>query len=429
MASRLLALVVDAHDPARLSAFWGGVLGREVRDDPRGALLLGSDTQVGLRFVMDGAKPAGPQRVHLHLTSASSADLEHTVAAALELGARHLDVGQHPDEGHVVLADPEGNAFCVIEPGNAFLAGCGFLGELACEGTREVGHFWAAALDWPLVWDRDQETAVQSPYGGTKLAWGGPPVTPKTERNRQRFELVLPEGDLTEGDLAAEVGRLVALGATALTDPTDRGVDLADPDGYEFTLTTGHGRMAPQRGPRRPDVETVELVGGIEKRDLVLADYDTHWPQKYAEHERRIRAALGSAAVQVEHIGSTSVPGLAAKSIIDIQVTVEDITAEEDYLDQLLDSGYELRVREPAHRLVRTHARDVHVHVHEVGAQAATDDLLFRDHLRSDPDDRDLYERTKRALITQDWPDMNAYAEAKTQVIVEIKQRARKSHE
>lgn len=185
--------------------------------------------------------------------------------------------------------------------------------------------------------------------------------------------------------------------------------------------------MPTKRAPRRPDVETVELVGGIEKRELVLADYDRRWPEKYAEHERRIRDALGSAAIQIEHIGSTSVPGLAAKAIIDIQVTVEDITAEEDYLDQLLDSGYELRVREPAHRLVRTPIRDVHVHIHDVRDQAPTERLLLRDHLRSDPADRDLYERTKRALINQDWPDMNAYAEAKTQVIVEIKERARNS--
>ena len=77
-----------------------------------------------------------------------------------------------------MLADPEGNEFCVIEPGNAFLAGCGFLGELACDGTRDVGLFWSEALGWPLVWDQDEETAIQSPRGGTKVAWGGPPVAP-----------------------------------------------------------------------------------------------------------------------------------------------------------------------------------------------------------------------------------------------------------
>ncbi len=100
------------------------------------------------------------------------------------------------------------------------------------------------------------------------------------------------------------------------------------------------------------------------------------------------------------------------------------MTAEEDYLEPLLQVGYELRVREPGHRLVRTPARDVHVHVLEVGDQAADEYLLFRDRLRADPEDRDLYERTKRALIEHDWADMNAYAEAKTDVIAGIKGHA-----
>lgn len=185
--------------------------------------------------------------------------------------------------------------------------------------------------------------------------------------------------------------------------------------------------MTADRAPRRPDVSTVELIGGVERGQLVLVGYDPHWPQIYAEHARRIRAALGSVAVDVEHVGSTSVPGLAAKPIVDIQVTVEDITAEEDYLPSLLDAGYELRVREPGHRLVRTPARDVHVHLHGVGDRDVEDRLLFRDRLRSSPEDRDLYERTKRALMEHDWADMNAYADAKTGVITQIKQRARPS--
>ena len=76
----------------------------------------------------------------------------------------------------MVLADPDGNEFCVIEAGNKFLAGTGFIGALACDGTQEVGYFWSKALRWPLVWDQDQETAIQSPNGGTKITWGGPPV-------------------------------------------------------------------------------------------------------------------------------------------------------------------------------------------------------------------------------------------------------------
>ena len=186
--------------------------------------------------------------------------------------------------------------------------------------------------------------------------------------------------------------------------------------------------MPTAREPRRPDVTTPELVGGVEKRDLVLADYDATWPEAYAGHERRIREAVGP-VVRIEHIGSTSVPGLAAKPIIDILVAVEDITAEENYLDQLLAAGYELRVREPGHRMVRTPSRDVHVHIVEVGDQAVDDYLLLRDHLRADSEARNLYERTKRSLIDQDWADMNAYAEAKTDVITAIKERARTTHE
>ncbi len=74
-----------------------------------------------------------------------------------------------------MLADPEGNEFCVIEPGNNFLADCGFIGALACDGSQEVGYFWSEALGWPLVWDQDQETAIRSPHGGPKITWGGPP--------------------------------------------------------------------------------------------------------------------------------------------------------------------------------------------------------------------------------------------------------------
>jgi GrpB-like predicted nucleotidyltransferase (UPF0157 family) len=189
-------------------------------------------------------------------------------------------------------------------------------------------------------------------------------------------------------------------------------------------MTSGRGRDT-----RRPEVTTTEIVGGTEKRDLFLVGHDPAWATAYAEQERRIRAALGPAAVQVEHIGSTSVPGLAAKPIIDVLLTVEDLTAEEDYLDQLLGAGYELRVREPGHRLVRTPARDVHVHVLRVGDEAADAYLLFRDRLRSDAADRALYERTKRALVSQDWPDMNAYADAKTEVVTGIRERAREARD
>jgi catechol 2,3-dioxygenase-like lactoylglutathione lyase family enzyme len=230
MPLRLVAVSFDAHDPADVAAFWAGVLGRRIVVEAGGALLPGDDTQVGLRFVLAATEKSGQNRVHLHLTSSTLEDQRHTVEKAIELGGRHIDIGQLAEEAHIVLADPGDNEFCVIEPENNFLAGCGFLGEVACEGTREVGLFWRDALGWPLVWDHNEETAVQSPRGGTKVAWGGPPLSPKNGRNRQRFHIAAP-------DLAAEVERLVALGATKLGE-WDGVVELADPDGNEFSITS-----------------------------------------------------------------------------------------------------------------------------------------------------------------------------------------------
>lgn len=231
MTSRLLAVTFDARDPGRLARFWAKLLDRDVLADADGVLLPGDSTQVGLRFAPSRAEKSRPNRLHLHLTS-EGAGQETVVATAVGLGARHLDVGQLPEEPHVVLGDPEGNELCVIPPGSSFLAGCGVLGEVACDGTRAVGVFWGKALGWPLVWDHNDETAIQSPYGGTKVAWGGPPVAPLEVPARQRFEV------LTDDDRDAEVERLVALGATRVTEGGDDVVVLADPDGNEFLLRT-----------------------------------------------------------------------------------------------------------------------------------------------------------------------------------------------
>lgn len=230
----MLTVSFDAHDPAGMARFWSALLGRVALEETDGWRVPPQDGQVGLRFVESATKKTGPNRMHLHLTSVSPAEQRHTVATALGLGAQHLDIGQRPEEGHIVLADPGGNEFCVIEPGNSFLAGCGFLGEVACDGTRALGVFWSEALGWPMVWDQDQETAIQSPLGGTKVAWGGPPVAPKVGRNRQRFDLML-----SSGVPAGEVDRLVSLGATRLGSGEAGSIELADPDGNEFSVRAG----------------------------------------------------------------------------------------------------------------------------------------------------------------------------------------------
>ena len=182
--------------------------------------------------------------------------------------------------------------------------------------------------------------------------------------------------------------------------------------------------MKESENARRPDVDRVDLIGGTEKRHLEVVGYDDRWPEIFAEHQARLSAALRGVPVEIEHIGSTSVPGLPAKPIIDIVVAVDDITAEEDYLDAIVAAGYLLRVREPGHRMARTPALDVHVHIYQKGDAAVTRYLLFRDRLRADGDDRALYARTKQALISQGFDDMNAYSDAKTDVITGIMSRA-----
>ena len=165
------------------------------------------------------------------------------------------------------------------------------------------------------------------------------------------------------------------------------------------------------------------LIGGVEKVRVKIVDYDPDWPNKYKIHARIIAAALGTTALRVEHIGSTSVPGLAAKPIIDILVVVKDSTDEATYLPQLESAGYELRVREPdwhEHRMFRTPEKDVHVHVYSAGCPEIQRNLLFCDRLRSNIDDRRRYEQTKRELATKDWADMNDYAAAKTEVVESI---------
>ncbi|MEV6281820.1 VOC family protein [Kribbella sp. NPDC051770] len=223
MALHLEAVVFDVADAAATAAFWAGLLDREVRPEPSGALVPGNETQVGLRFVTSDTVQIDPRQLHLHLTSTSLDDQQRTVATALRLGGRHLDVGQAPDDAFVVLADPGDNPLCVIEPGNNYLANTGYLGEVTCNGTRDVGLFWHHALGWPLVLNENEQTAVQSPYGGTKISWDSWDE-PRTTRNRQRF-------DLTATDPTSEADRLLALGATRLADHV-----LADPDGNEFGL-------------------------------------------------------------------------------------------------------------------------------------------------------------------------------------------------
>jgi GrpB-like predicted nucleotidyltransferase (UPF0157 family) len=171
--------------------------------------------------------------------------------------------------------------------------------------------------------------------------------------------------------------------------------------------------------------ELKPLAGQIE-----LADYDPAWPALFEREARRIRGALGDRGLLVEHAGSTSVPGLAAKPIIDIVLAVADSSDEASYVPQLEAAGYVLRIREPdwyEHRVLKGPDTNVNLHVFTAGASEIDRMLGFRDWLRQNDADRELYERTKRELAAKDWKYVQDYADAKTAVVEEIVERSRVS--
>lgn len=170
--------------------------------------------------------------------------------------------------------------------------------------------------------------------------------------------------------------------------------------------------------------EPVELIGGPEVRAIEICEPDPAWVRRFALQAEAIRWCLGPSALRVDHVGSTAVASLAAKPIIDIQLSVLDCADETAYVPPLVGAGYRLRVREPGHRLLRTQERDVHLHVCDAGGDWERRHLLFRDWLRRDAADRRRYEDCKRRLAAQDWPSMQAYADAKGGTIAVITRRA-----
>ena len=159
-----------------------------------------------------------------------------------------------------------------------------------------------------------------------------------------------------------------------------------------------------------------------------LAPPDAMWASQYAEVAARIRQALGPVAAVVEHVGSTSVPGLAAKPFIDVLLLVPDPGDEAAYVPGLEAAGFLLHIREPdwhQHRFFRAHDPEVQIHVFAVGSEEAERMLLFRDRLRANRDERKLYEETKRRLAARSWTRIQDYADAKSDVVEAIIARAR----
>lgn len=170
-------------------------------------------------------------------------------------------------------------------------------------------------------------------------------------------------------------------------------------------------------------------IGGAQPlpAPIEIRDYDPDWPLSYEREEARIRSVLGDRVVRIEHAGSTSVPGLPAKPIVDIALEVPDSADEPAYVPELEAAGYVLRIREPdwfEHRLFKGPDTNVNLHVFTAGSAEVDRMLAFRDWLRTNAADRELYAAAKRELAAHDWKYLQQYADAKTAVVRDILSRA-----
>lgn len=163
---------------------------------------------------------------------------------------------------------------------------------------------------------------------------------------------------------------------------------------------------------------------------IVLVEYDPVWPRLFEREAARVRAILGNQVLRLEHTGSTSVPGLVAKPIIDMTLEISDSSDESKYVPSMASAGYILRIREPdwyQHRLFKGPDTNINLHVFSAGCPEVDRMVLFRDWLRAYPDERQLYERTKRELASRDWKYVQNYADAKSAVVAEVMARAQAS--
>lgn len=195
----------------------------------------------------------------------------------------------------------------------------------------------------------------------------------------------------------------------------------------EQTATTTYSPLTEEQIRSAQVGELVPLVAPIQ-----IVDYDPEWPRLYEREAARVQSALGDRVLLLEHVGSTSVPGLAAKPKIDMLLVVANTADEPSYVPALETAGYVLTIREPdwyEHRMFKGPDTDINLHVFSSGCTEIDRMLLFRNWLRSNESDRLLYERTKRQLARNNWKYMQNYADAKTAVVQEILTRAQRNEE
>lgn len=238
MTTRLTNLCFDSTDPLRLARFWASALSWEIYDEtqPEIGVLPTDGTRFILVFLPVPESKTTKNRIHLDLVSESVDDQREIVDRLIGLGARHIAIGQGSDADHVVLADPDGNEFCIVLRGE-FFADTGLIGAIVFEPANPAtGHFWAQAMGWPVVYDRDGDVALRAPDGRGPFITFGPPGGTKTGKHRLHLDLAPP----ADGDQATEVDRLIALGACriGIGQGDVPWVVLADPDGNELCVDT-----------------------------------------------------------------------------------------------------------------------------------------------------------------------------------------------
>lgn len=193
--------------------------------------------------------------------------------------------------------------------------------------------------------------------------------------------------------------------------------------------------LAENSSTPRSDEELKKLTVGELKphnASITILEYDPSWPDLFEREANQIRSVLGSKALQIEHVGSTSVPGLCAKPIIDMLLVVKDSADELSYVTALESAGYILRIREPEwfeHRLFKGPDTDINLHVFSSGKSEIDRMLRFRDWLRSNESDREKYAQVKRSLAKSKWRHVQHYADAKTLIVQEIMERANANDE
>jgi predicted enzyme related to lactoylglutathione lyase len=241
MTTRLWSVVFDANDHRSLASFWAEVLGWRLKhDDEYSSVAQGGGLLPRLEFAPVPEAKTSKNRIHLDLACDTEQDRDRIVERLNGIGARHIDIGQSPTADHVVLADPEGNEFCVC-PQTQHLVGDFPIFAIAYDALdgASLGRFWSAASGWPIVHETEHMVVMRSPnWTGPYITVSGPPerVAAKPVKNRLHLDVA----PFTVDDQGAEVERLVALGARRI----DIGqgdvswVVLADLEGNEFCVLT-----------------------------------------------------------------------------------------------------------------------------------------------------------------------------------------------